>query len=230
MGFGTLFFGYFLLLNITYNIFTDLIAALIMAMALYKLGGVNRPFRNGYYVSFIFSAVGLFELVLGVISMLSPTSKINAVLDYVSLPRCFVIAILTLFIFKGIEEVSEEVGLSALAKRARISMPITLFIYAVSAVLEVPVLSSGSDLKAFQIASVLTLLATLIIVAINLVTIYRAYMKICMPEDKDNDFEEKPSRFEFINRHREHTEKKQREYAKYKLEKMKKKNSRKKKK
>ena len=55
-------------------------------------------------------------------------------------------------------------------------------------------------------------------------------MKICMPEDVDNDVPDKPSRFEFVNKHREHTLQKQREYAEYKLEKFKKKNSKKKKK
>ena len=55
-------------------------------------------------------------------------------------------------------------------------------------------------------------------------------MKICMPEDVDNNIADKPSRFEFINKHREHTLQKQREYAEYKLEKLNKKKSKKKKK
>ena len=53
-------------------------------------------------------------------------------------------------------------------------------------------------------------------------------MKICMPEDKDNEVEDKPSRFGFVNKYHEHTAEKQREYAEYKLEKLKKKNSKKK--
>ena len=59
MGFGTLFFGYFLLLNIAYNTFTDLIAALIMAMGLNKLSTVNHPFKNGFIASVIFAVIGL---------------------------------------------------------------------------------------------------------------------------------------------------------------------------
>ena len=43
------------------------------------------------------------------------------------------------------------------------------------------------------------------------------------------DTPDKPSRFEFINKHREHTLQKEREYAEYKLEKYKKKASKKKK-
>lgn len=230
MGFGTLFFGYFLLLNITYNTFTDLIAALIMAAGLYKLSGVNRPFRNGLIASVIFGVIGIVELIAGTVYMFYPSGAVSDVLSYVAPARYFSIAILTLFIFKGIEEVSVEVGLTELAKRARISMPITLLIYAASAVLEVPLFEVTEGVKILAVASAVTLLATLAIVTVNLVTIYRAYMKICMPDDKDNDTAEKPSKFEFINKHREHTLERQREYAEYKLEKYKKKASKKKKK
>ncbi|MBE6645103.1 MAG: hypothetical protein E7612_06985 [Ruminococcaceae bacterium] len=230
MGFGTLFFGYFLLLNITYYSFTDLIAALIAAMGLYKLSSVNRSFRNGFYASVIFGFIGLTELIAGVITMFIPSSEIMDLFSYIAAPRYFAIAILTLFIFKGIEEVSIEVGLDALAKKARISMPVTLFVYAASAILEVPIFESAIKVEFFAIASAVVLLLTLIIVGVNLSTIYKAYMKICMPEDIDNDYEETPSRFAFVNRHREHTMQKQREYAEYKLEKMKNRASKKKKK
>jgi hypothetical protein len=109
-------------------------------------------------------------------------------------------------------------------------LPIVLAIYAIAAVLEVPLVLSAVGVKILATASAITLLAIFSVVVINLVTIYRAYMKICMPEDVDNDVPDKPSRFEFVNKHREHTLQKQREYAEYKLEKFKKKNSKKKKK
>ena len=70
MGFGTLFFGYFLLLNITYYSFTDLIAALIAAMGLYKLSSVNRPFKNGFYASVIFGFIGYMVLQILLIIIL----------------------------------------------------------------------------------------------------------------------------------------------------------------
>jgi hypothetical protein len=41
MGFGMLFIGYFLLINITYFEYTDIIAAMLMLMAAYKLSFVN---------------------------------------------------------------------------------------------------------------------------------------------------------------------------------------------
>ena len=230
MGFGTLFFGYFLLLNITYFTFSDLIAALIMSMALYKLSTVNQPFKNGFYASIVFSVLGFAELITGIIKMFYPTEFTSELIEYITIPRCFIIAILTLFILLGIESVADEVGLGELAKRAHITLPFVLVIYAISAVLEVPLFISGIGVKILAAASAVTLLAIFAIVIVNLVTIYRAYMKICMPEDVDNEAPDKPSRFEFINKHREHTKQKQREYAEYKLEKFKKKNSKKKKK
>lgn len=230
MGFGTLFFGYFLLLNITYFTFSDLIAALIMSMALYKLSTVNQPFKNGFYASVAFAVLGLAELVIGTLEMLAPSKVTEELIEYVTIPRCFIIAVVTLFILLGIESVADEVGLPDLARRARISLPIVLAIYAIAAVLEVPLVLSAVGVKILATASAITLLAIFSVVVINLVTIYRAYMKICMPEDVDNDVPDKPSRFEFVNKHREHTLQKQREYAEYKLEKFKKKNSKKKKK
>ncbi len=229
MGFGILFFGYFLLLNLTYSSFTDLIAALIMALALNKLSEINRPFKNGFFASLVFALLGLIELVLAVITMFAPTVKIDSILSYIMIPRYFVIAVLTLFILLGIEAVSKEVGLTELAKKARFTMPFVLAVYGISAILDVP-FKSPAVIKVFTVISFITIISTFIIIAVNLVTIYRAYAKICMPEDKDNDCEDKPSRFGFVNKYREHNEEKQREYAQYRYEKTVKKMSKKKKK
>lgn len=229
MGFGILFFGYFLLLNIAYYTVTDLIAALIMAMGLYKLSGANKHFKGGFYVSLSFALIGLFELSVQLYSMFSPLSSEGVILSYAAIPRYTVIAVLTLFILLGIENVANEVGLPALAKRARISMPFALLVYGLSAVFETPLLASGNMLKTIAVISLVLVFSAFITVIVNLVTIYSAYMRICMPEDRNNDVSDKPSKFGFVNKYREHTEQKQREYAEYKLEKLKKKNSKKKK-
>ena len=42
MGFGLLFIGYFFLLNLTYFEYTDLLGALVMFLAFYKLQTVNK--------------------------------------------------------------------------------------------------------------------------------------------------------------------------------------------
>ena len=60
------------------------------------------------------------------------------------------------------------------------------------------------------------LAAQVIFIAINLVTVYRAYMQICMPEDLEVGV--KKSRFDFVNKYRAYEEKKSGEYAAYKIE------------
>lgn len=227
MGFGTLFFGYFLLLNITYFSFTDLIASLVMAMGFYKLYNVNTYFKGALYTVFGLSAVGLAELVVEFYAMFSPSFNPEAVFAYTTIPRSVIIAVFTLFMLMGIESVADEVRLPSLAKRARLSMPFALIVYGISALLEIPYLEKIFPVGVLAALSVVTLISVLILTVINLTTIYSSYMKICMPDEVDNDVD-KPSRFGFVNKYREHTEKKQREYAEYKLEKLKKKNSKKK--
>lgn len=227
MGFGTVFFGYFLLLNITYFSFTDLIASLIMALGFYKLSTVNRYFMGAFYTVFGLSAVGLVELTAEFYAMFVGEGLMDSVLSYTLIPRSVIIATITLFMLLGIESVADEVELSKLAKRARLTMPFALIVYGFSALLEIPYLEKIIDVKALAVLSVITIISAFTLTVINLVTVYSSYMKICMPNEIDNDVD-KPSRFGFVNKYREHTAQKQREYAEYKLEKLKKKNSKKK--
>lgn len=228
MGFGALFIGYFLLMNVTYYTFTDVIAALVMAMGLYKLGAVNRQFKGAFFSSTVLAAIGLVELVCQVYTMFIP-SKNALILDYTDIPRYLIITVLTTFILLGIESVANEVGLFKLARRARLTMPISFGIFAILSVLSIHALGDIIDIKVLSVISVLMLLCSFIIIIVNLVTIYSSYMRICMPEDKENDVINKPSKFEFVNKYREHTAEKQKEYAEYKLNKLKEKNQKKKK-
>ena len=66
MGFGILFIAYFLLLNIAYFSFTDIIAGLALTLALNKLSPVNKYFKYSQIPSGVFSLLGLVELAVGV--------------------------------------------------------------------------------------------------------------------------------------------------------------------
>ena len=229
MGFGTLFIGYFLLLNVTYYTFTDVIAALVMAMGLYKLSTVNKHFKNGFYSSLMLALIGVVELIFQAYGMFNPNKDLT-VLYYTDIPRYLIISVLTTFILMGIENVASEVELSELSKRAKITKHFSFATFAILALLSIHELGDIIDVKILSVASVLMLLFAFIMIIINLVTIYSSYMRICMPEDKDNEIPDKPSKFEFVNKYREHTAQKQREYAEYKLNKLKEKNQKKKKK
>lgn len=229
MGFGTLFIGYFLLLNVTYYTFTDVIAALVMALGLFKLGAVNRQFKGAFYSAIAMAIVGFVELVFQVYAMFIPESDIF-LLSYTDIPRYLIIAVLTLFILMGIENVADEVGLFELARRARLTMPFSFGAYAILSILSIHALEVIIDTRILTVISVIMLISTFIIIIINLITVYSAYMRICMPEDKDNDISDRESKFEFVNKYREHNAEKQREYAEYRLNKFKQRNQKKQKK
>ncbi len=186
MGFGTLFFGYFLLLNISYYGFTDLISALIMAMAFYKLSGINKPFRGAFFISLIFAAVGAFELTVQILAMFNPESNFTPLLSYADISRYAIIAVLTLFMLLGIENVAYEVGLGELAKTARLAMPFSLTLYLILAILGTQSLDIIIPTTVLPWISVFALIGAFLLTLVNLVSIYKAYMKICMPEDNKN--------------------------------------------
>ena len=213
MGFGTLFIGYFFLINISYFQYTDIIAGAVMLLALYRLSWVNRPFYTGCAFSVVFTLFSLLELLSSVVDIFIPGS-VGIMLDYIAMPRYILIFALTVCILMGIREVAREVDARELSERARRSLPFTV-IYPLMAVLELPALSALG--RAVAIISIVVIIALLILIAINLVTIYRAYMQICMPDERVR--EERKSRFGFVNRFREYEEARSREYAEYKLNK-----------
>ena len=222
MGFGLLFIGYFLLLNLTNPGYTDLIAGLITVMAFYKLGSVNKYFRMNIVPSVMLSAFGAFELF----AAFADTFGINlsAMLDYLPAPRYLLIGIISVVMLFGIEDVANEVSAIETKFKAKIARPISLVLFPVCAVLEFPAITSliPNGLP-IVIVGTATLICTFLAIIYNLITVYSAYMHICMPEDVDNSQPAKPSRFGFVNKFRAHEEEKQREYQEYKINKMKKK-------
>ncbi len=216
MGFGILFFGYFLILNITYYAYTDLICALLIAIALNKLSFVNKYFKMGTFASLIFALTGLLELLEETFRLLIPSLSLPFA-SFLPMLRIEIIAILTLFILLGIESVAKEVGLTELSKKSRLSAFISLAVYALSAVLEIPELDSIMPLKAVVILGVISLISVFALTLVNLSVIYKAYVKICMPEDRDNDINDKKRGF--FDKYEENLKQKEMEYIEYKAKK-----------
>ena len=230
MGFGTLFIGYFLVLNATYFGYTDLISGLVMTLAFYKLRNINKEFRMALGFAVAHSVVGLAELIETALSTFFPTLNSEIFLSYVAPLRHLVIGVLTAFMLLGIKSVAQEVGVSDLAARARMLLPFCYTVFAAETVLEFPILADIIPTAVLTITSTILILSEFILVIINLFAIYTAYMKICMPEDVDNDPKEKQSRFGFVNKFKAHEDEKRKEYADYKLEKFKNKINKKKRK
>ncbi len=225
MGFGTVFIGYFFLLNFPYCEFTDAVAAFALLYGLYKLSVINEWFRLSAFSAIAFAVFGVFELAVELFGMFSPIQSTSLLFTVSVLVRHLIVAALTAFMMLGIRDVAKEVGLSSLSEKSARGAFVAIVVYALSILLEssLPALFIPGAVLAWLY--VFTTLATLTLIAFNLTCIYSAYMRICMPDDKE--MEEKQSKFEFVNAFRKHEEEKSREYAEYKLQKIRKKQEKK---
>ena len=214
MGFGTLFIGYFFLINISYFAYTDIIGAMVMLMGLYKLSSVNRQFKVGMYIAISFSVFSLAELVISFAEIFISNKFIYDILPpYLGAARYLMIFAISLTVLRGIAGVACEVDASELASAAKRNRYFTA-IFIIASLLEIPftadILGNASPYIYFAV-----LLAVIIFILMMLSVIYKAYMQICMPEDlvpKD-----KKSKFEFLNKFYDRIEEKGRKYAEYKL-------------
>ena len=210
MGFGTLFIGYFLLLNLTYYGFTDLIAASVMLLGLYKLSKVNKYFSYSCIAAAVFLAFSLAEFGIASYELFTRPINSTVLVSVMSIIRCISVCLLTVLILKGIEDVAKEVDVEDLPKKASKLVIITAVIYSAWIALEAP-LSFAND-YVLGVLSLITILATIALIIVNLSVIYTCYMRICMPGDENID-KEKPSKFAFVNEYRARKAEREKEMA-----------------
>ncbi len=204
MGFGTLFVAFLLLFNFVYVAYTDLICALLMTLAFVKLTPIRREFRAASYISLAFALLGIGELIY---EIYQTYRVLPNMLAYLSMARCVLLCTLTVLTLLGIRKTAREVGLGRLAVRCESLLIVPMLVYTAQLVLDIPHLFDTVDGVAV-FASVLLLLEFVMHVVIA-VTIYKAYARICMPDDVDMNAKKPPSRFAFINAMRRHEEEKQ---------------------
>lgn len=226
MGFGTLFIGYFLLLNIVYPGFTNLIAALIMLLGLYKLRSINKPFRIAFYICIGFAVFSAGDLVYSALTLFTESLSDETAIAYLSFFRHFIIAMLTLSMLNGIGEVAREVSLEKIPKRSYYLTVATTVLYVLNMVMDLPVLSSLFAPQVTVVLYAIAIFGTFLVIILNLYVIYTCYARIGMPGE-NNARADKPSRFGFVNDYRRHKAEKEQEYAEYRMEKYKKKMQRK---
>ena len=220
MGFGSLFIGYFLLLNVVMPGFTNILAACIMMLGLYKLSVLNKPFKLAFFICVGFAVFSLADFVVSVLFMFLPTISNATVQNYFSVLRLFACCILTVAILAGIQDVSNEVELEKIPKRSRVLMYATFAVYMLYMLLSVPELTVFMDKSLEKVLYSIAIFALFGMIIVNLYTIYTCYARICMPGDEKRK-EQKPSRFGFVNEYRRHKAEKEQEYAEYRLEKFK---------
>lgn len=224
MGFGTLLGGYFLLLNFTtYYRFTDAIAALMMLYALYKLSSVNRMFKSAAAAAAVFSAFGFLELIVAMLDMFNIVFAIEALTSVLAMVRCLIVGALTYLMLLGMKNVADEVDLKSLKIKCNYLSYVTVVVYSLYILLETDSIAAFLPAQVIYFLAPTCIIASLALIIMNLTAIYSCYQKICMPEDNNTNYKEKKSRFGFVNKFRAHEENRRREYAEYKLDKLKKK-------
>ena len=221
MGFGILFIGYFLLLNnVSYYMLTDVISALLMLLAFFKLAYLNRGFSLGFIFCSIFAAFGAFEFISEAMRMFNILSLGASFISIVGMIRYLLICLTTVFMLIGARDIAREVDLNALAVRCHKGVILTFIIYALNIIWQTSsLLGFSPSVRFMALSGYIIILATLILVIMNLISVYGCYMHICMPgEDKSGA--SKKSRFSFVNAFRAHEDEKRREYTEYKLDKL----------
>ncbi len=228
MGFGILFFGYFLLLDLPYQTLTNICAAAIMLLALYKLAYLNTNMKRAFRVCSVFLIFAAYEAIADALGMLFAIEFGGVILNTASyLLRNVLIGMLSVLMLLGMRDVAYEVGLKRLSKKCDIYSKITLAVYVLNLTVppDLSTIFGGTDGAVYTqfFLSVITTLFTLFILLMNCFNIYSCYAEICMPEDKDASVHEpKKSKIGFVNKFKEHEDERRREYAEYRFEKMKK--------
>ena len=210
MGFGTLFIGYFFLINPSYFQYTDIIGAAVMLLGLYKLSRYDKSFFRATIAAALFFIISLVELAISLLDMIIGVSD---AIYYIYAARYVCVLVLTVFILLGIKSIASEVEADELASRAKASLPLTA-IFGAAAILEIPIFNTLGEGAALALGWVaFAVLLSCVVFVINvLIVIYRAYMQICLPEQLHRSVKEKSG---FMDRYWSHLESGAKEYAEY---------------
>ena len=186
MGFGTLFIGYFLLLNITFFEFTDVIAGVIMMLGLYKLQNNSRYFKRACYFSLLFTVFGLFELIIGVINLFG-VADLTAVFYYSGVARSILLCILTLLFLRAMHHIARDLEVEKVPLKCQTMMVWTLLFYAAYILFDSQLLTVLLPENAVAICYLILILGSLILPIANLTIIFSCYKWICLPEDLERE-------------------------------------------
>ena len=214
MGFGLLFFGYlvaFLLYLNPYAALTRLIGYAIIFAALTKLRRHNRWFAYTQV-----SAVPLLALALGAVSVdfasrimgdAAPAALQN-VQGYMETLMTLLLLVFHVCLLMAIYTIAVDTALPALARSARRNIVLIAAYAVLHGIWSLPVQLGDSYTVTL---SLMLFVLQLIWTVADLFLIFRCYMWICL--EGDEDMEQKPSHFAWINRMREILEKHNRKAA-----------------
>ena len=207
MGFGLLFIGYLFLLNFSFYAYTDILAGILILLALEKLRAWNKGFKASFFATIPFFAIGIFEFALKLFSLGSMASA-PALSAIASALRMLALCPLHVCLLLGIKQITGEVGLLKMENRAMMLLPLSPLIHLSQSLLEIPAIFSKANEQNLLTIRFIVLVGALIFSFVMLSFIYKCYARICLPSDVS--MEQKPSRFRFVNEYRERKKEKQR--------------------
>jgi len=234
MGFGLLLFGYVTAYLMSVNILDfafRLVGYAVMLCALLKL--------RRYHGAFLYPAVGVGALLT--VSAVRSVYELSLFLyDNLLLDRPWlsesvfgvvtVIDTVLIFVFHAVllyavRAIAKETGVEKIAQNAVRNFVFVCLYYAVMLVSRLPI----DDAQMMQWLSAASLVSMLVFMVLNVLLIFSCYAKIC--DENDQEMEQKPSRFAFVNRFRaelnRREEKAMREDAAYREERQRRKQSKK---
>ena len=197
MGFGLLFFGYMMLINVPYkgiDFPPDVIAYTLILTALTKLGQYGKKIRIASFFSIALLALSAVKLSYQITMLFNdvPQTVINAVTvgDIVlTLPFYF-------FMLIGFSDLARDVELPKLQGKCRRNFGIvcffyifTLFFYLYNADI-IPFINGVEKIQLFAMQQLLGYIMRIM----NIILIASCYMRICLEGDEDMPYT--PNKFE----------------------------------
>ena len=198
MGFGPLFVGTVLTLNIVAHEYTDFFAYLLMLLGLLHLKEYGTKFKSACISLFPLLAVGATSFVLSFLDFLEIYSS-AWLSSKVSIANHALLCLVTLLILRAVSALAVETELPSLRVRA-IRNGVFAGIYH-GCMIFLNVATTSVTLTKIQLYMLLpVMLFGLVYLFLECKLIYSCYMWICPEEDVD--MHATPSRFSFVNRFR----------------------------
>ncbi len=184
MGFGILFIGYFLTMNIRIkgmDIPPDFIGYILMIFACNKLSEYSRFFRRSSNLLAVMAALSAVLTGMQLYGYFF-AEVTSTVIDVLTIAQLILSIAMHYCLLSALIEISSDVGRSMIAKKCRRNIYITLFLLLVQIVSALPVFQFEG--QTYYIVSLIIANAAILL---NSIQIFSCYMWICYEGDEDMD-------------------------------------------
>ena len=150
MGFGILFFGYFVMFAFSLSqmyFFADIIGAVISIFAFSKLSEYNKYYKYALLAGLVFTVFCAVNAASMMFKLYSPNGSADAIVDVL---KALSAAAMHVFIFLGARGISLGAGAEKLAKNAERNLTTTMIYYAAYIVITLLGTSSREMLQYFK--------------------------------------------------------------------------------